>query len=67
MSDLSELEAEADALLALGPLTLDVCEVCKKPLHENERVEVAVTPPSFEDEYGGFTAVLVAYCQEHAP
>lgn len=50
-----------------GPLTPDRCEVCKKPLRERERVEVMVGGPSFDGEYGGFTALLVAYCKRDAP
>lgn len=50
-----------------GPMTKDVCEVCRKPLRERQRVEVMVGGPEYDGEYGGFTAVLVSYCKEHTP
>lgn len=50
-----------------GPLTPDICEECKKPLRERERVEVLAGDIDYSSEFGGMSAVLVAYCKEHAP
>lgn len=65
--DTSDVEAEADELLARGPLTHDVCATCGKPLYLSDRVEVLVSAVGFDDEFGGSFGTLATYCTDDAP
>ncbi len=49
-----------------GRLTRDVCATCGRPLREKERIEVA-DDIAFSPEFGGMSAMLVAYCPKDAP
>lgn len=52
----------------IGPMTDDVCEVCRAPLRVGERVEVCEPfDPLVREGVLSGGGIIVCYCHEHAP